>query len=201
MACVSKLDSRFAALFMGLATSLLTSGPVLARGDGQPRTQPINMVVIHATGGPTCDAKTGRPIWVGAGTLADNMRTIEAHPTLGIHHMIDRDGSQRTSVPESQIAHHVFRYSARSIAIELINDGDGVDPFPPAQLAALVTLLHGIVQRHGLTAADVVRHSDLDLSPMACDRSRRRKVDPGAAFPYRSVLERVFVGPKAATRP
>jgi N-acetylmuramoyl-L-alanine amidase len=188
------------ALVLALVLALV-GGPAHGRHDGPPRKLPINMVVIHSTGGPTCDAKTGQAFWVGAGTLADNMRTIEAHPTLGIHHMIDRDGSLRSSVPEGQIAHHVFRYSARSIAIELINDGDGVDPFPPAQLAALVTLLQGIAKRHRLTANDVVRHSDLDLSPMPCDRSKRRKVDPGAAFPFQSVLERVFVDPQAATRP
>jgi N-acetylmuramoyl-L-alanine amidase len=199
--CAALVKGLVAWLLVALLTSLLASGPVHARRDGQPRRQPINMVVIHSTGGPTCDAKTGRPIWVGAGTMADNIRTIEAHPTLGIHHMIDRDGRHRTSVPENQIAHHVFRFSARSIAIELINDGDGVDPFPPAQLAALVALLQGIAQRHGLAADAVVRHSDLDTSPMACDPSKRRKVDPGAAFPYQSVLERVFVGPKAAPRP
>ena len=90
------------------------------------------MVVIHSTGGPTCDTKTGKAIWVSAGTLDEDMRQIEAHPTLGIHYMIDRDGTLRASVPEDQIVHHVFRFSERSIAIELINDGDGRDPFPDA---------------------------------------------------------------------
>ena len=32
------------------------------------------MIVIHSTGGPTCDAATGKPIWVDAGTLDENMR-------------------------------------------------------------------------------------------------------------------------------
>ena len=78
-----------------LALTALTwaaPGTTLARSRGPLRTQPVDMVVIHATGGPTCDAQ-GRPIWVPAGELADNLRQIEAHPRLGVHWMIDRDGT------------------------------------------------------------------------------------------------------------
>ena len=163
-----------------------------ARRNGGVRTQAIDMIVIHSTGGPTCDPKTGKPIWVGAGTLADNLGQIEAHPTLGIHYMIDRDGTLRASVPEEQLAHHVFRVSGRSIAIELINDGDGLDPFSEAQLVALVSLLRDIQQRRGIRRDAIVRHSDLDLAPLPCDPTQRRKVDPGPAFPHEWVLQRVF---------
>ena len=178
-----------------LALTALTwaaPGTTLARSRGPLRTQPVDMVVIHATGGPTYDAQ-GRPIWVPAGELADNLRQIEAHPRLGVHWMIDRDGTVRASMPEQQVAHHVFTYSGRSIGIELVNDGDGQDPFPPAQIDALVALLRGIVQRHpAVTRAGVVRHSDVDHGRMPCAPGRLRKVDPGAAFPYGQVLDRVF---------
>jgi N-acetylmuramoyl-L-alanine amidase len=166
-------------------------GSAAARKSGPPRGEPIRMVVIHSTGGPTCDARTGQPIWVPAGEFQTNMREIEAHPTLGIHYMIDRNGALRASVPEHQIAHHVFRYSARSIAIELVNDGDGKDPFPEAQLSALVALLQPMLKRHGLRPEAIVRHSDLDQGTMPCAPTRPRKVDPGPAFPYEQVLKRV----------
>ncbi|MFO1221061.1 MAG: peptidoglycan recognition family protein [Burkholderiaceae bacterium] len=179
------------ALALALAITLLAP-QAAARKSGAPRTQPVRMVVIHATGGPTCDARTGAPVWIGAGTMADNLRQIEAHPKLGVHYMIDRDGTLRTSVPESQVAHHVFGASARSIGIELINDGDGRDPFPEPQLASLVTLLRGIVQRHGIAREAIVRHSDVDTGRMPCAPGRRRKVDPGDAFPHEAVRERVF---------
>lgn len=163
-----------------------------ARRTGPARTEPIDMVVIHSTGGPACDPQTNQPIWVGAGTLAANMRFIEAHPQLGIHYMIDRDGTVRTSVPEAQLAHHVFRYSRRSIGIELINDGNGRDPFPETQLAALVDLLRNIAGRRSLTRDGIKRHSDLDHTLLPCGTSQRRKVDPGGAFPFQSVLDHVF---------
>ena len=184
----------FAALFAALFVALLTvaSASAAARSSGPPRVEPINMVVIHSTGGPTCDAKTGRVVWVKSGTLASNMRFIEAHPKLGIHYMIDRNGTLVRSVPEDQIAHHVFGHSARSIAIELINDGDGSDPFPEAQLQAVTALIKDIAKRRGLSREAVKRHSDLDLGVMPCERSKRRKVDPGPAFPFEFVLDAAF---------
>lgn len=152
------------------------------------------MIIIHSTGGPTCDAATGQPVWIRAGTLDEDLRTIEAHPVLGIHYMIGRDGTVRSSVPEDQVAYHVFTYSQRSIGIELINDGDGVDPFPEAQLRAVTALIRDIARRHGIPREGVKRHSDVDRGRMDCDRDRRRKVDPGTAFPFDAVLADAFRG-------
>jgi N-acetyl-anhydromuramyl-L-alanine amidase AmpD len=174
-----------------IALALLAM-PAEARKHGPPRELPIDMIVIHSTGGPTCDGTTGMPIWVKAGALEEDLRTIEAHPTLGIHYMIDRDGTVRSSVPEDQVAYHVFTHSGRSIAIELVNDGDGVDPFPQAQLAAVEKLIHEIALRHGISREGVKRHSDLDHGRMACEKTKRRKVDPGAAFPFDKVLDAAF---------
>jgi hypothetical protein len=168
------------------------AGNAEARHTGSVRTQPIDMVVIHSTGGPFCDKETGKPIWVGGGTLDENLKLIEAHPRLGIHYMIDRDGMLRASVPEEQMTHHIMHYSGRSIAVELINDGDGHDPFPEAQMTALVNLLLDIRHRHGIRRDGIKRHSDLDHSRLSCDKGQRRKVDPGDAFPYQSILDSVF---------
>jgi hypothetical protein len=186
------MKRRSAAIGLALMMLAMTTSDAQARRTGGVRTQAIDMVVIHSTGGPTCDARTGKPIWVRAGTLEDNMRGIEAHPTLGIHYMIDRDGILRASVPEDQVAHHVFGVSGRSIAVELVNDGDGLDPFPDPQLASLVNLLRDIRQRRGIARDGIRRHSDLDHALLSCDRTQKRKVDPGAAFPYESILDRVF---------
>ena len=190
---LNKLSIEFRTVAALLLTTLaFAASDAQARKTGAARTQPIDMVVIHSTGGPICDAVTGKPIWVSAGTLDDNLRHIEAHPVLGIHYMIDRDGTLRGSVPEAQVAHHVYSFSKRSIAIELINDGDGRDPFPEAQLASVVTLLRDIRKRHAIPRAGIKRHSDLDTAPLPCDKTQRRKVDPGGAFSYEAVLDRVF---------
>jgi N-acetylmuramoyl-L-alanine amidase len=183
---------RSAVLGLVLLAFIFSATDAQARNTGGVRTQAIDMIVIHSTGGPTCDDATGKPIWVKAGQLDENMRQIEADPKLGIHYMIDRDGMVRASVPEDRVAHHVLHYSGQSIAIELINDGDGRDPFPDAQLTSLVKLLRDIKQRRGITRDGIKRHSDLDHALLSCDRTQRRKVDPGAVFPYESILDRVY---------
>jgi len=186
------MNNPYAVMCLLLASLIITVSDAEARSSGAKRDKPIDMVVIHSTGGPTCDAVTNKPIWISAGTLADNLRIIEAHPNLGIHYLIDRDGTLRASVPEAQMVHHVLSYSGRSIAIELINDGDGVDPFPEVQLTSLVKLLNDIKQRRGIAREGIKRHSDLDHGKMACDKTQRRKVDPGAAFPYKVILDQVY---------
>lgn len=181
-----------AVIVLLLLAFMVPSHDAEARHNGKPRSEAVDMIVIHSTGGPTCDAATGKPIWVKAGTMADDILQIEADPKLGIHYMIDRDGTLRASAPEDEVVHHVFHYSGRSIGIELINDGDGHDPFPEAQLASLVKLLRDITRRRGITRDGIKRHSDLDHAKMSCDTTQRRKVDPGKAFPYKAILDRVF---------
>jgi len=189
---ISNLKLAKILLLLSLSMLTISAKEAEARSKGKARSEPIDMIVIHSTGGPTCDSTTGRPVWVKAGTLVENLRLIEAHPKLGIHYMIDRDGTTRTSIPEDKVAHHVFHYSGRSIAIELINDGDGSDPYPEAQLDALVNLIKGIVKRRSIPREGIKRHSDLDHARLSCDKKQRRKVDPGTAFPYESILNRVF---------
>lgn len=167
-------------------------GDAWARDRGTPRRQPVDMVVIHSTGGPLCDPVTQRVVWIPGGAIDENMRVINAHPRLGIHYMIGRDGAVRTGVPEGEVAHHVLTHSARSIAIELVNDGDGRDPFPAPQIDAAVQLLRDIVQRHRVARDRVVRHSDVDHSMMPCQPDQRRKVDPGPLYPHQEVLDAVY---------
>ena len=172
--------------------ALATANDASARRTGGQRGAAIDMIVIHSTGGPKCDERTHEVVWIRGGELNANMRFIEAHPTLGIHYMIDRDGTLRNSVPEHQLVHHVKGYSERSISIELVNDGDGKEPFPQAQIDATVELVRDIAQRRRIVRANVKRHSDLDHSVLPCKPHQRRKVDPGPAFPYERVLDAAY---------
>ena len=130
---------------------------------GPHRSQPISMVVIHATDGPTCNPKTDKVMWVMLGTVAANMRCIGTHCKLGIHDMGDRDGTLLRSVAQDQVAHRVFRNSARSIAVELINDGDGIHPYPEAQLSEVTALIEDIAKRRRVTPQGIQKHLDLDF--------------------------------------
>jgi N-acetylmuramoyl-L-alanine amidase len=57
----------------------------------------------------------------------------------------------------------------------------------------VAALIKDIAKRRGLARQAIKRHSDLDFGVMPCDRSKRRKVDPGAAFPFEAVLDAAFV--------
>ena len=152
----------------------------------------IDTIVIHTIGGPSCseDGQVQfRPVKGNADTWK---KWIEDEPEIGIHYIVDRAGKALASIPENQVAHHVANHNQTTIGIELVNTGDGVDPFPALQIDALVSLLCDIAERNSLAASDIKAHADLDTNTKTCgDQEYRRRVDPGALFPWQDVLERV----------
>ena len=72
--------------------------------------------------------------------------------------------------------------NGRSIGIELVNPGHehGYEPFPDAQVKALVDLLDGVRSRWEIADGDVVGHSDV---------APARKTDPGELFPWKRLAE------------
>lgn len=118
------------------------------------------------------------------------------------HYYVDRDGSVFRYVPERRMAHHTRGYNERSIGVELVNTGRYPDwydsqrqtmteTYPDAQIETLTALL-----THLATIAPTLRyiagHEDLDTNmvPASDDATRlvRRKLDPGAMFPWPRVL-------------
>jgi N-acetylmuramoyl-L-alanine amidase len=132
---------------------------------------PIDMLVLHYTGMQTAEAALDR--------LCDPAAKVSAHYT------VDEAGTIYAHVPEARRAWHagisfwagVTDVNARSIGIELVNPGHefGYRVFPEAQIAALITLCHGILSRHPIPAARVLGHSDV---------APARKEDPGELFPW-----------------
>jgi N-acetylmuramoyl-L-alanine amidase len=98
-------------------------------------------------------------------------------------------------VPESQRAWHAgvsawqgtTELNGVSIGIENVNRGP-IDtpagrtwqPYPPAQVDALVRLARDIVARYGIPPTRVVGHSDI---------APQRKIDPGPLFPWRTLAQ------------
>ena len=157
-----------------------------------PARSKIDTIVIHTIGGPSC-SEAGevqfRPVRGNARTWKE---WFEAESVKGIHYIVDREGVALASIPENQVANHVVGHNQTAIGIELVNTGDGEDPFPAVQIDALVTLLCDIAERNSLGASDIKGHADLDTNTMTCGgKETRRKVDPGTKFPWQDVLERV----------
>jgi len=118
------------------------------------------------------------------------------------HYYIERSGRIEEWVPPQRVAHHVRRYNARSIGIELVNLGryphwfdsrfqQMTEPYPEAQLVSLRRLLDELIQT--LPALRWISgHATLDCSRVAAsdspDRAVNRKQDPGPMFPWPDLL-------------
>jgi len=127
-----------------------------------------SLVVLHYTAMASAEAALAR--------LCDPAAEVSCHWLIG------EDGAVFALVPERLRAWHAGAgewggagdVNSRSIGIELQNDGRS--PFPARQMAALETLLAGVMERWGIAPGGVIAHSD-----MAPDR----KVDPGPRFDWR----------------
>ncbi len=135
------------------------------------RTLPVSIVVLHYTG-----------MQDGAQALR---RLTDPEAKVSSHYLIAEDGQVVLLVEEAKRAWHAGKsywrgltdINSASIGIELVNPGHefGYRPFPDEQMAALVTLMMGIVPRYGITRGNVVGHSDIAPS---------RKEDPGELFDW-----------------
>ncbi|MET7141839.1 N-acetylmuramoyl-L-alanine amidase [Xanthomonas sp. PPL139] len=127
------------------------------------------------------------------------------------HFYIDRDGSVHRYVPLQRVAHHVRGYNRQSLGIELVNRGryplwlDSrhqamTEPYPPAQIQALIRLLQQLRAELPLLR-HIAGHEALDRSLEAASddpaRQVQRKLDPGPRFPWPQVLEAVALAPYA----
>ena len=153
----------------------------------------VDLVVIHCTELP--DLATAREY---------GERVVHASGTGNSgHYYIDRDGSVFRYVPDGRVAHHVRGHNEHSVGIELVNVGrypDWLDsrrqamtePYPTAQIDALLALLAHL--RGALpNLRSIAGHEDLDTDMVAASDDAsiqlRRKLDPGAQFPWQRVME------------
>lgn len=169
---------------------LAGAATLAAKPGGHPRRRGIDALIIHSLGGPDCrdGATFYRVIDGDARTWLDTFARL---PIVSIHYVIDREGHVAAGVPESFAATHATGWNQRSIGVELVNNGDGRDPFPAAQIEALVALARDIRARYpAIALSRVLRHSDVDHSTFPADTfgtacaAFRRKEDPGEAFPW-----------------
>lgn len=150
----------------------------------------IDMIVLHTIGGATC--KAGQVVFTSASGSAIFWRDWFVRQTdKSIHYVIGRDGQIAQQRPDLKTAGHVSyhgilpRVNDRSIGIELVNRGDGNDPFPEAQLAALNNLLGALARAYDLGPDDLRTHEELDprMQPDCGGKPLRRNIDPGPLFP------------------
>lgn len=162
---------------------------------GRRDREDIDLAVIHCT---------ELPDMAMAREYGERILYPEAGTGASGHWYIDRSGEVVEYVPAERVAHHVRGWNPRSVGIELVNRGryphwyDSrhqamAEPYPPAQVEALVTLLRHLARalpglRH------IAGHEELDTARVQASddpaRTVARKVDPGPLFPWADVLPR-----------
>jgi N-acetylmuramoyl-L-alanine amidase len=116
-------------------------------------------------------------------TLTNPERMVSAH------YLVGRDGTVYQLVDERHRAWHAGAsrwgsdedINSASIGIEL--DNDGHEPYPPAQVQALLALLADVKARHDIPRENFLGHGDV---------APGRKVDPGALFPWKRLAQEGF---------
>lgn len=134
-----------------------------------------NIVILHHTSNDSArDALR---------TLTDPARAVSAH------YVIDRDGTLYQLVDERHRAWHagVSRWGAiadvNSVSIGIELDNNGFEPFPQAQIDALIKLLGELKARYSIPRANLLGHADV---------APGRKVDPSSHFPWRQLAGHGF---------
>ena len=181
------------------------------------RLRPIRFVVLHYTGMNSADGALRvlsdplpqrvaylseippNPLLVD-GRPADRVLVASPMSKVSSHYLAYEDGRMFQLVDEAKRAWHAgggtwdgeTDLNSSSIGIEIANGGYdfGLPEFPEAQIQSVMTLVRGIMDRHGLDRHHVIGHSDL---------APTRKPDPGPKFPWqRLAAEGLSIWPKPA---
>ena len=171
--------SRYCLLSLALClvfTACVTPPPRAGNVRAQWRPSPnfgvrkANYVIVHHT---------------SSNTLERALATLTS-PIAGVssHYLIGRDGRVLQLVDENHRAWHAGEsywggttdMNSASIGIELVNNGE--EPFPPAQINALLALLADLQARYNIPRANFIGHADV---------APGRKDDPSAFFPWRQL--------------
>ncbi|RKG77617.1 N-acetylmuramoyl-L-alanine amidase [Corallococcus exercitus] len=160
-----------------------------------PPTQPgkFTKPAVISAPSPNCDSRNGADIDTivlhhtgtnnGAGDMAW-MRNPDSK--VSANYMLDRDGKIYQLVGDSKRAWHAGKselhgvptdVNARSIGIEIVNDGSGKTAFTDAQYKALTQLVGYLKQEYKVPANNILGHKDVAVP-------KGRKDDPAANFDW-----------------
>ncbi|MBN8468339.1 N-acetylmuramoyl-L-alanine amidase [Corallococcus exiguus] len=132
----------------------------------------IDTIVLHHTGTNN-----------GSGDLSW-MRNPDSK--VSAHYMLDRDGKIYQLVGDTKRAWHAGKgelhgvptdVNARSIGIEIVNDGSGKTAFTEAQYKSLTKLVGYLKQEYDVPMKNIVGHKDVAVP-------KGRKDDPAANFDW-----------------
>ncbi len=137
---------------------------------------PISAIVLHHTASLS-----------NALAIAKYFQRRDAR--VSSHYVVDRDGSIVRCVPDALRAWHagpssfdgVANVNDYSIGIEICNSGDGIEPYPEAQVAAVTRLVACLAKQYDIPVDRVTRHRDVALP-------HGTKIDPSDNFDFAGVV-------------
>jgi N-acetylmuramoyl-L-alanine amidase len=191
---------RFTCAWLIGLSWVATAAEATSAGAVRSRT---DTVIVHAISGPLQDCPRGKLEFSGAPGDAKRWKMFfDKHPFLGIHYVVDRDGLIEASTPENRRANHALNASETSIGIEMVHNGDGIEPFGPVQINALVKLLQDIRGRHHIPVENVKGHANVDSRTFTCGgKTYKARMDPGENFPWREVRVALADAPRLVAGP
>jgi N-acetylmuramoyl-L-alanine amidase len=136
----------------------------------------VSVLVLHFTGMGTLQ---GAVSW-----LCDPKSKVSSHYVVGengmseIYQLVDEDQTAWHAGVSFWAGHR--NVNNISIGIEISNNGE--QPFPQAQMDAVIALSKDIIVRNGIDAHHVVAHSDVAIPP-------GRKPDPGPYFDWKRLAQ------------
>lgn len=144
-----------------------------SRNHESRRGVPIDAIILHhtATNSARVDLAT--------------LRWVRGSNRVSAHYLVGPDGTVYQLVPDSEAAWHAGRsalhgeaepgVNARSLGIEITNDGTGQTPFTEAQYRALEQLVPYLARRYGVPKQNILGHRDV---------APGRKTDPADNFDW-----------------
>lgn len=151
-----------------------------SRNQESRRGTPIDAIILHhtATNSARVDLAT--------------LRWVRGSNRVSAHYLVGPEGTVYQLVPDSQAAWHAGRSSlhgetepsvnARSIGIEITNDGTGQTPFTEAQYRALELLVPYLARRYRVPKQNILGHRDV---------APGRKTDPADNFDWARIRRAV----------
>lgn len=123
------------------------------------------MIVMHATANQSLSV------------AIDWFRRPESQ--VSAHYLVDKDGAIVQMVTDDKRAWHVGRSEFQgdrdlnniSIGIEMVNNNDGIDPYPLSQIDMVNRLVRYLCFRHQIPADRIITHAEVAI-PLG------RKSDP-----------------------
>jgi N-acetylmuramoyl-L-alanine amidase len=182
--------TRLAVFAAALLAAGCTSLPIDHTYQSRGQDSRVQFLVIHFT----------------SGDFASSLNVLTEGPVSAHYLVNDNPPTIYQLVDERRRAYQAgasswkgqTQLNASSIGIEIVNRGNELgptendfQPYPEAQVQAVMALVRDIVKRHQIRPERVVGHSDV---------APQRKIDPGPLFPWKRLADEGLVAwPKAET--